>query len=105
MNFNSTDLFSRLDTNLTNKERDGIIEDLIELQDKMHPLGIVKDVNDLLVLKDSSLLMVLMWQHELFAISHFHLRSKEIMPTVEVVDSDNKTTLYRISNYFRNIFK
>lgn len=57
-------------------DRDAVIKDVLKLQDLLSPLGIIKEDTDVHVLKDKSLIMVLMWQHELFAIKHFQEAGK-----------------------------
>ena len=62
-------------------DRKAVIKDIFKLQDLLSPLGIIKDDVDVHVLKDRSLIMVLIWQHELFAIKHFQESSKPLPPT------------------------
>ena len=74
------DLFNYL---ITKKElsvyhRDKIMDDIIKLQELLSPMGIVKEFTDLHVLTDKSLILVLMWQHELFAIKHFQECSRQL---------------------------
>ncbi len=52
-------------------DRKEVIKSILKLQELLSPMGILKDDVDVYVLKDRSLIMVLMWQHELFAIKHF----------------------------------
>lgn len=101
MNFKPTEL--NLEINLSENERDGMIEDLLYLQKKMHPFGVVSDVNDLLVLKDKSLILILIWQHELFSINHFNLVSKEINPTNSIIEHKD-STLEKFFKYFGKKF-
>jgi len=73
------DLYTYLDNKkiLSVYHRDKIIDDILKLQELLHPMGIIKDDVDVHVLKDRSLVMVLIWQHELFAIKHFQENSKQ----------------------------
>ena len=74
------DLFNYLSTGkeLSVYHRDKIIEDILKLGELLSPLGIIKEDTDVYVLKDRSLIMVLIWQHELFAIKHFQENSKPL---------------------------
>ena len=85
---NTDDLYTYLETNkdLSVYHRDKITEDILELQEKLKPFGIIKEDTDVYVLKDKSLIMVLIWQHELFAMKHFMECSKEIPPQTNYWD-------------------
>ena len=59
-------------------DRNAVIKDILKLGELLSPLGIMKEDTDVYVLKDRSLIMVLIWQHELFAIKHFQENSKPL---------------------------
>ena len=65
--------------------RDKVIVDILELQKILSPMGIMKEDTDVHVLTDKSLIMILIWQHELFAMKHFMENSKPI-PPIELID-------------------
>ena len=62
---NTDDLYNYLETNkdLSVYHRDKITEDILELQEKLKPFGIIKEDTDVYVLKDKSLIMVLIWHY------------------------------------------
>lgn len=75
MKINLNTIFDSLILNgipLTDSERNGMIDDLVELQEKLIPYtGLLNEDIDLPTLKDKSLFTILEWQHELFAVKYF----------------------------------
>lgn len=74
------DLYFYLETNkeLSIYHCNKIIDDINKLQEMLKPYGIVNEDVDLYALKDKTLILILIWQHELFAIKHFKENSSEL---------------------------
>ena len=78
MNYTSDELFNKIylknESYLNENERVKIIEDLIYLQNKLEPYGIIKNhtMDELMVAEAIDLYLLHTWQNEFFSIKFFN---------------------------------